>query len=408
MTEPTFLEAADRIGCRLCRDAVWAGGRCNWLGWSVVRDRGRWAAAHLAQDHTLGAGVAGVALFLAHHQRATGDPIARETLLGAMAQLDHFVGRLDPAAVPVGYFRGAAGVATAYFEGAEILGIDRWREAGLKLLRAVATAARPAGDIDVATGTAGLVPVLLRAASEFEQGDLTEFAVRHGRQLLAAGPPRDFPLGYGYGAGGVACALLDLHDATGEGAFAETAARWLGYEWGRFDAGRDGWPHLRPEPVAPCGLAVGGPDAPHPVAWCHGAPGVLAGLLSAHGRGGGDAGPALEAAVRITLRAARTAARTDPHFGLCHGQAGRAEVLLRAGEQLGRPELTEAAGAVARFGVEQYHDRREPWPCAVRGLGECPSLLHGLAGIGHFYLRMHQPDAVRPVLAPAAGVGVAQ
>jgi len=257
-------------------------------------------------------------------------------------------------------------------------------------------------------GAAGLVVVLLRAAGEFDQGGLTELAGRHGRRLLAAGPPRDFPLGYGYGASGVASALLDLHGVTGEAAFAEAAAAWLEYEWSRFDAGRDGWPHLRPEAVAPCGLAVGGPDAPPPVAWCHGAPAVLAGMLATRDRRAAVADAALEAAVRITLRAARVVPGAEPHFGLCHGHAGRADLLLRAGEQLGRPELTEAAVAVGRLGVERYHDRREPWPCAVRGLGECPSLLYGLAGIGHFYLRLHRPDEVRPALAPAAGVEVAK
>lgn len=28
----TFLETADFLGARLCRDAIWAGNRCNWLG----------------------------------------------------------------------------------------------------------------------------------------------------------------------------------------------------------------------------------------------------------------------------------------------------------------------------------------------------------------------------------------
>ena len=27
-----FLETADRLGARICRDAIWAGGRCNWIG----------------------------------------------------------------------------------------------------------------------------------------------------------------------------------------------------------------------------------------------------------------------------------------------------------------------------------------------------------------------------------------
>jgi hypothetical protein len=39
-----------------------------------------------------------------------------------------------------------------------------------------------------------------------------------------------------------------------------------------------------------------------------------------------------------------------------------------------------------------------PWPCGVPGGGESPSLMLGLAGIGHFYLRLYDPASVPSVL----------
>src|SRR5947209_10966594 len=52
-----FLQAADNIGTKLCRDALWADKRCNWLGDSMdVVDRA-WQVVHRAfgprsEEHT--------------------------------------------------------------------------------------------------------------------------------------------------------------------------------------------------------------------------------------------------------------------------------------------------------------------------------------------------------------------
>ena len=79
------------------------------------------------------------------------------------------------------------------------------------------------------------------------------------------------------------------------------------------------------------------------------------------------------------------------NYSLCHGLAGNAEVLLDGDHVLG-VECAGAgalAGEVARRGVERYGARGAAWPCGIAG--ETPSLMLGLAGIGRFYLRMHDP-----------------
>jgi len=56
----THLEIADRIGAQLCRDALWEGDRCNWIG--CLRYAGDIAWGALGAD--IYAGTAGIALFL--------------------------------------------------------------------------------------------------------------------------------------------------------------------------------------------------------------------------------------------------------------------------------------------------------------------------------------------------------
>jgi lantibiotic biosynthesis protein len=416
-----FLEAADRIGCRLCRDALWSGGRCNWLGWSAAREPRGWVAVHRAQGVALGDGLAGIALFLAQLHAITEDAICRETLVGALRQLEASLARTGPDGLPPGYFLGAGGIASAYLAIAEVLRDDRYVDAGLSVLRGAARPAHDGAGYDVMAGTAGLIPVLLRAGASLEQDRLTEAAVRYGRGLLAAGirsdsemswpdwarPADPHPLGFAFGASGIACALLDLYRATGEDEFLDAGMAGLRYERGRFDVQRPGWPHLRTEAIAPCGLAVGGPQADHPIAWCHGAPAILSGLvrsrelLASIGLPPEGDDEALEAALGITGRAAEPGLAM-PLFGLCHGRAGCADLLAQAAGLLDRPELHQAAAAVGRLGLDRYHERREPWPCALEGFGECPSLLRGLSGIGLFYLRLYRPESVESALAPPA------
>ena len=68
-----------------------------------------------------------------------------------------------------------------------------------------------------------------------------------------------------------------------------------------------------------------------------------------------------------------------------------------------------AAQQLGRKGMEIYEKNRLPWPCGVPGGGDTPNLLLGLAGIGYFYLRLHDPATVPSVLLilpKAEGVAV--
>lgn len=60
-----FLEAAERIGRRLCRDALWSEGHCTWLGWSMEPHAGQWLPVFRNTLTSLYDGTTGIGLFLA-------------------------------------------------------------------------------------------------------------------------------------------------------------------------------------------------------------------------------------------------------------------------------------------------------------------------------------------------------
>src|SRR6476469_1887031 len=131
---PGFLEVADAIAARLCRDALWDGGRCNWIGPALEPVGGRWTPVHRAYGPDLYGGTSGIALFLGQMDRLAPERIYRDTAAGALRQA---VSRLDDLApaVRLGFYAGAPGVAYALAQFGEWLGDEDYVNRALGLLR---------------------------------------------------------------------------------------------------------------------------------------------------------------------------------------------------------------------------------------------------------------------------------
>jgi lantibiotic modifying enzyme len=75
-------------------------------------------------------------------------------------------------------------------------------------------------------------------------------------------------------------------------------------------------------------------------------------------------------------------------------------IFLCADQVFGDEHYRELAERVGHHGLDAYDDMGIPWPCGVQGGGETPGLMLGLAGIGHFYLRLFDSDKVPTILWP--------
>ena len=76
----------------------------------------------------------------------------------------------------------------------------------------------------------------------------------------------------------------------------------------------------------------------------------------------------------------------------------RREFLLMAGRLLARSELTRAAENFASSALQHFEQGDRPWTFHTADGGENLTLLLGLAGIGHFYLRLHDADRIPSIL----------
>src|SRR5258708_32712801 len=135
MRENMLVEAADRSGRRLCRDAVGSGNACNWLGWALEVVGPTWTPVYKAQNSTIYDGTAGIALFLARLYEFTRDAQQRTAALGALNR--SFAALLevgDPLRHSV--YSGAAGMCYGALAICEALGADGIVSSGCREFRA--------------------------------------------------------------------------------------------------------------------------------------------------------------------------------------------------------------------------------------------------------------------------------
>ena len=131
-----FLSTAAAIGDALCREALWWGDRCTWLGDDLIGDEDA-LLVHRTVGGSLYTGTSGIALFLARLAAITGDRLHADAARGAITQALREVETAEELRLK-GFFGGRAGVAFASVAVGECLGEDRLQDAGLNLLRALA------------------------------------------------------------------------------------------------------------------------------------------------------------------------------------------------------------------------------------------------------------------------------
>jgi len=409
-----FLEAAISLGRRLCRDAVWHDGRCNWLGWAMEPHGGQWIGVYRAMGATVYDGAAGIGLFLARLAQATNDPIIAATAEGALAQALFAAGDLSQAG-DYGFYSGLSGVAQSCVSAGEALGREDIVARGGKAMTLAARLTPQPQRLDIINGSAGAIPAFLNSAERFRREEFVDAARRHGDHLLetAARGEKGWSwntlgaegeshlLGFAHGASGIAYALALLGASTGEREYLDAAHEGLRYERAFFREAEGNWPDLR-------SFVQPGPSGEQPcmIAWCHGAPGIGMARVMLHRLLPNDPSVLKEAeiAVRTTAATLGQASMGTGNFSLCHGDGGNADLLLLAADALGRPELRKEAEMAALRAIERYEEQRAPWPCGVPSAGESPNLMLGLAGIGYFLLRLCDSSKYPSVLLPSSVV----
>ena len=411
------LSMADAIGSRLIQEAFWHAEECNWL--SDAQDSGsmltRAPSAYMFLGPDLYSGTSGIALFLAELSLASSSPKARSTAIGAIrnALRRASEGRIGSA----GLYGGQIGVALAAARIGCILDEDKLTELAEELVKIALVRARTAVedegcDFDIIGGDAGSIVALLTLRGFFKTDSMVEAAKWYGARLVqkakysARGCSWESPkhlyvkdlTGLAHGAAGASLALLEIYRATADPEALDVALHGFAYEDSWFDTESGNWPDFREESRRNHRKRQAGRSA---CFWCHGAPGILLTRLRCleitrdsqmeyHAR------RALKTTQAMLADALRTG---EGSFSLCHGLAGNADVVMLSSDFLGDEVVSGSVSppTVGMAGIERAKSSRLFGP----GSGvEAPGLMHGMAGIGYFYLRLCRqniPSVLFPV-----------
>jgi lantibiotic biosynthesis protein len=389
-------ESADRAADVLVETAIEVGERSTWLGVAPDSIRECGNVFYRTGDVTLYDGTAGIAMAAWSVAAALKRDDLAKTALGAARHAVAARGELGG----IGLFDGLAGIGLAALEVGDNGGDERLRSDGLEILGQVGEA--PPSDIDLISGSAGIVLALLCAARLTGSGRWQAIAVKHGEHLLAAAKRHpwgwSWPLpsfegrelcGLAHGAAGVAWALGSLAAATGDARFLEAVDGARRYERSWFQRVENSWPDLR------AGASAPGVPLVCPALWCHGATGIgLSRLalfsLTGHPSLAAEAASALQSATN----AASQALRDYPREGLtlCHGIGGTLLLLMTAHHALEETDHLDAARRLAHRALDRLGEDPWTWPSGVPNGSFSPGLMTGLAGTMYALLRVAEFD----------------
>ncbi|MGF1576511.1 MAG: lanthionine synthetase LanC family protein [Cyanophyceae cyanobacterium] len=404
-----YLQTAVGIGRRLCKSAIWHGDRCTWMGAEPEQNWGSPLSgpAWITLGPDLYAGTSGVALFLAELYAISKVATFRQTALGAMRQALTKV-ELCPPPFRLGFYSGWIGIAFAAARLSVLLNEPDLAESARQLVDRTIAEAALGEQFDLISGVAGALSGILAIQSilkaEGKQSHWHDFALRLGNRLVQTAQPekvgcswksgKSHPkglTGFSHGTAGVAYALLELFQVTRDPLYQQTAEQALDYERYCFDATVANWPDLREDPTQGTRRKK---SRSFMTTWCHGAAGIALSRLRAYELFAEDSyrSEAITAVNTTSEVIEQWLDSGSANYSLCHGLAGNAESLLYSSQVLGHDQdhATQLVHRLAMSGIERYGSDYERWPGGVKG-GESPSLMLGLAGIGHFYLRLYAP-----------------
>ncbi len=412
-TPNLFLETAYKIGIQICRDAIWSGNKCNWTGPSMEYLDNSWKTVQRSYGTDFYSGTAGIGYFLSYLYSLTDDAIIKKTALGCLEQAISNKEQIHTNA-RIGFYTGWAGIVHTLQKCGPLLNTENFNTEATEMVDAIIQCNLKESGIDILAGCAGAIPVLISQRG-CQSDAYLNFAKNIGGHLIEAAHKTDKGwswdtlgnnsttsatnlTGFSHGTAGIGWAFLELYQATKDEKYNEAAEKAFEYERSWFNAGYGNWPDLRSFDNTPkTNEALYGS-----VAWCHGAPGIGLSRLRAYELSHTSAcKEEAEVAVKTTGAAIEQVLQNGPiNFSLCHGIGGNTEALIMGADTLKDNGLKNHAKQIGQAGINLYSNSGIPWPCGITGAGESPGLMLGLAGIGYFYLRLHDHNNIPSILIP--------
>jgi lantibiotic biosynthesis protein len=402
----TSSEFAEMLARKLCREALWFGNSCTWIGLEASEKHGRRVIYARTLGPELYGGTSGIAYFLSDIFGATGDELFRTTAVGAMNFALGRCGRLTQRS-EIGLHSGLSGIVMTSVICGFICRDQSIVDHSSKLVSHIEDVLlREECGNDIVSGLSGIILSFLTLWRASSTAKYLETAVFCGDKLINAavtdsessswvpGKGSTQPLtGFAHGAGGIASSLLELFSITGDQKFLAVAQKAFAFEALHFNPSVNNWEDLRPTADQP-------PRKPRfGISWCHGAPGILLSRLRAYGITKSEKYKSeIMMAMRATIEIANHELRqSHSDTCLCHGLAGLAMILHDASTILDDSECLRVAEEIA-WTVSGRWKRDGFLNSGLSIHSDTPQLMLGTAGVGECYLQIGHRSLLPSIL----------
>ena len=402
-----YKGVAFKIAARICRDAIWDGNSCNWIGPGVIGDTSNYQIVQKNHNIDIYQGNAGIAYFLNELLLVEDDPIIVETFQGCLNQVINNLDK-DPLNSNLSFFEGSLGCIWLIIQCGIDHKNDQWIELGLSKLRGISTGTQKKEQLDI-MGIAGAILVLCHLYDRFKESWMIDWAQNLGHHLCSLGEqsqnqmtwktldPTQGLIGFGHGSAGISLALLRLYQFTRDPKFFNTSRMGYNHVFNGVNSFM-----INPNFTSSQSIHTQGFQS-----WCHGLAGILSSFLNAWSLTQEATFKEMiercsQLVYQSTVQSLHNVQTTS--FCLCHGLAGNAMILSDSSKSLGNPGYQSLSTHIAQIGIQYYSDPNIPWQGGLKDpvSGQNQSslgLMIGDSGIGSFYLHLaSRPTPLKSLL----------
>lgn len=400
---------AEKIALELDDLAIRGKNDLTWISLTALNENNY---SLVTSGLDLYGGLSGITLFFAYLAQVTGKQRYLEIAQGSFNSMQEIIQTAKQNFSLIGGFNGWGGVIYTLTHLASLWQRQDLLDEAQKIVQFLPNLIEQDEQFDIIGGSAGCIVSLISLYQSQPDTSILEaytsileVAKQCGEHLINKAQKMSQGIGwlsknnqinpltgFSHGNAGIAWALLQLANLTGDTRFQEIALEAIVYERNLFVPKMNNWADLRhlEKTILKQDLNSSDIDCHH--AWCHGAPGIgLARLASLKYIDNVQVRSEIDIALKTTINQG-----FGHNHSLCHGDLGNLELLLQASLHLDHSYWQPQVDRFTAMIVESLNNYG--CLCGVTLGVETPGLMTGLAGIGYQLLRLAQPELIPSVL----------
>ena len=398
----SYLDVAFHISTDLLKTAIWDGEYCNWVGYKSFSSKSVDDPSYSSLGYDVFSGTSGIAFFLSYIYRFTNDPIVFKTVQGALMQGKHVMERHLLKDHNPSFYSGYLSLGQAFFAAGILCSQSDWKIIGLSILEDLSKVKYSNSNTGVLEGLSGYILGLVSYYNLCHGVEVKNTIIKASNQLISNLDATEGRIGYAFGLSGNAYTLMKVFEIEKKKIYLEKAITYLSREQNLIASNYFSKASLE-----------NNKNYSNRYSWINGAAGIVISRLEllnlSYDKNNLQLINFYMKHIVDHVESHLENKRSKVDFSLFQGLSGIGDILLYAGMKIDNESYIDLANRVAHFGIEKFIHNRNPYFYNQTKIIDrsnnsvfIPGLLTGIAGVGHFYLRLEYPRKITSVFMEGA------